>query len=242
MNFKKFAVIFLYFAHGESLLKVAPITPRAADNIVKMINTARANVPAVNIQFIKWNQPLADKLVEYCQLLANNWFFKRISMPNPLGYGNHTIIPNKTFNLNNSFNGFHLMKFPPFNTMFSSYDFVIHDTMVNPGRLSFIFQFRLNQMHCINWDKCDSSSYQSFKSCGEPLVQVQSQRCSWATQYVPRLMFSNLTELGCVTFKEHGPSAPIPQIWSFFCYGKKIEPVNDVPFERIKSGRNLAEV
>jgi hypothetical protein len=210
-----------YTTHATANRKtVSPIDLNTGNKAVALIDHARrsTNPSAANMLHTYWDPALESELVNFAEHVDPNWFFERCDLTGPKR------------NSNSSFCGFNLMKMAPFNTKFPGYDFVIHDTFVRPQKLLFILNFRLNQAHCINYNKCNPNIFSNFESCGDPLVQVPSQTCSWATQYRPRMLIASLNKFACITFKAHGPNAPKAQGWSFFCYGNFTRSVNDVPY------------
>jgi hypothetical protein len=214
--FNKIVAVVILYGLLISSENVSTISNQTSSEIINNINELRKKY---NLPLVSWSQPLTNDLESWASKIGVNWFFEMGPGSGPGVGGSNT-----------SYNGYHLMSMKPFNKTYPGYKFLIHDTLTDPNKLFFIINFRLHQLFCIKWSKCSSKIFTNFETCGNPLVLRPHLSCSWATQYLPRLMIRSLTGIAGVVFHEHGPFAPAAQRWSFFFYGKYDNLTSDRPF------------
>ena len=126
---------------------------------------------------------------------------------------------NRTRSLNKDF----LMTLPQFrNYRNDNWTYLFSDTTnYKKYPVSFIFQYRINQLDCFDFKKCSYSSFNEYTTClkgGPELNGVK--HCSFAYSYLPKLLNENLISISCILLKFISPYTPSNQPLSFACYQK----------------------
>ncbi len=188
------------------------------NDIINVVNKLRNDVrPARAVHAdVTWDYNLENKIKTLLPYNRTTLFDFNLKYPPP-------------FDIRANMNLMHLTKSSSFN---GTYNYVFHDTCNDKaGDVKFIFKYRANQLHCMDYKKCNSTAYNSFLTCvDKPIPRLGSIPCSWAWRYVTPLVADNLKTIACVRFSHPGPYTPNKQKDSFGCYGKYHDPISDVPY------------
>ncbi len=121
------------------------------------------------------------------------------------------------------------------------FNMIFHDTYggstLGNSKFNSVIQYRINQLKCFSWDLCNQTDYFDHITCLKDAPDIDyntlPNTCIWSWYYIPRLLFTSMTQIACVQLDYKTPYVPpnITQKFSFYCYSNAKYPVSDNPFK-----------
>lgn len=218
MNFKLFVTSLLGL---QSALSSYPqIEQREKISILGVVNKAKRNVNPIRVSYepVIWDYKLESDLkaalpVNRSELFATNSVYD----PGP--------------DIKANMNLRYLTMAPRF-YHYKDVNYIFHDTCNNNvNDVLKIFNYRIGQKNCIDFNKCNATEFTNFQSCiAHPIPRVSQNTCSWAWRYYVQMVRDDLKTIACIRFSHPGPYTPNGQKDSFGCYGESKTPTNDKPY------------
>lgn len=124
------------------------------------------------------------------------------------------------------------------------FNHLFHDTHKIKNNILPVIRYRINQMSCLDFEKCDRNQFNDHITClkdgitvrnqdGLPIPNFVSKKCLWNFYYTPRLLYPSTTQISCILLDFETPYVPedITQLYSFYCYANHKYPQSDHPFD-----------